>query len=360
MNKIFDTICRKHTGRSRRVSSWDRTGGNDDFIRVQPGETAEIARIEGPACINHIWMTIFNPERYYLRRMVLRMWWDGEQSPSVEVPVGDFFGMGHGICTDFVSFPLQMSPEGGKGFNCFFPMPFESMAVIELANEGESGEAQVYFYFDYEQEEQPEDLLRFHAQWRRENPTDGVDDSQETNTEFQLQGTNLSGDGNYVILEAEGQGNYAGCHLNIHNLRRTDDFNWYGEGDDMIFIDGEPFPPSLHGTGAEDYFNTAWCPTKSQHAPFHGIILPGGPNWAGKISLYRYHILDPIRFSKSIRVTIEHGHANKRSDDYSSTAYWYQDEPHTAKVDLLPVEQRLPRLTFDYDIYQEYMEKGIF
>jgi hypothetical protein len=143
-------------------------------------------------------------------------------------------------------------------------------------------------------------------------------------------------------LEATGRGHYVGCVLNIHNLRDTTEWNWYGEGDDMIFIDGEAWPPSLHGTGTEDYFNTAWCPTQTYHAPYHGITLPGGDNWGGQISLYRFHIEDPVPFERSIRVSIEHGHANKRSDDYSSVAYWYQAEPHEP-FDLAPVEQRAPR-----------------
>ncbi|MGH3729076.1 MAG: glycoside hydrolase family 172 protein, partial [Micromonosporaceae bacterium] len=125
-----------------------------------------------------------------------------------------------------------------------------------------------------------------------------------------------------------GRGHYVGATVNIRNLRETFEWNWYGEGDDMIFIDGEPFPPSLHGTGTEDYFNTAWCPSESYAAPYHGITLPGGVNWSGEISLYRFHIEDPITFTSSIRVGIEHGHANKRSDDWSSVAYWYQTLPH--------------------------------
>ena len=153
---------------------------------------------------------------------------------------------------------------------------------------------------------------------------------------------NLSGEGNYVILEAEGQGHYVGCNLNIQNLRKTNEWNWYGEGDDMIFIDGDQWPPRLHGTGTEDYFNTAWCPTQEQCAPYHGVISPGGPNWADRVTLYRYHIEDPIQFSERIRVTIEHGHANHRSDDYSSTAYWYQAEPHKKFPKLPNVNKRAP------------------
>ena len=114
-------------------------------------------------------------------------------------------------------------------------------------------------------------------------------------------------------------------------------FNWYGEGDDMIFIDGEQWPPSLHGTGTEDYFNTAYCPADKYDAPYHGMTLPGGPNWSGKSSYYRFHIEDAIHFRKSIKVTIEHGHANHRADDISSTAYWYQLEPHKPFPPLPPV-----------------------
>jgi hypothetical protein len=110
----------------------------------------------------------------------------------------------------------------------------------------------------------------------------------------------------------------------------------------MIFIDGERWPPSLHGTGTEDYFNTAWCPQQQYSAPYHGITLGGEDNWSGHVSLYRFHVEDPVTFERSIRVTIEHGHANKRSDDYSSVAYWYQAEPH-CPFSILPVEQRAAR-----------------
>lgn len=328
----------------KRVSSYDRTGGNDDRIYIKPGETATIAQIEGAGCITHIWMTMACDEKHFLRKVVLRMYWDQETEPSVEVPIGDFFGMGHAQHKNFTSLPLQMSPQDGKSFNCWFPMPFADGARIEVTNECSEQQLILYFYIDYEEYDSlPEDQARFHAQWRRENPTDGISDEGMRNDEFQLQGENKTGEGNYVVLEAEGKGHYVGCNLNIHNLRFTNKWNWYGEGDDMIFIDGEPFPPRLHGTGTEDYFNTAWCPDQEVCTPYHGIILGGGPNWSGKISLYRYHIEDPIMFEKSIKVTIEHGHNNHRSDDWSSTAYWYQVEPHKPFPKLLPVEKRLPR-----------------
>lgn len=328
---------------SRRQSSWDRTGGNDDRLHIQPGEKAVLADISGSGCIKHIWVTIACEEQYYLRKIILRAWWDGEQDPSIEAPVGDFFGIGHAETRNFSALPLQMSPQDGKGFNCFFPMPFAKSARIEVTSECEKAEVLFYYYVDYQlYDEAPQGVGYFHAQWRRQNPTDGISDEGMTNEMYEFGGTNATGDGNYVILDTQGEGHYVGCNLNIHNLRLTEKWNWYGEGDDMIFIDGESFPPSLHGTGTEDYFNTSWCPNQEYSAPYHGITMPGGPNWSGKISLYRFHIEDPVCFRKSIRVTIEHGHNNHRSDDVSSTAYWYQSEPHTP-VALPPVSQRLPR-----------------
>ncbi len=354
--------------KTRRASSWDRSGGNDDRIYIPCGQSALLADIKGAGCINHIWCTFTSSEADSLRKVVLRMRWDDEPDYSVEVPIGDFFGVGHAEAVDFVSLPLQMSPAQGRAFNCFFPMPFGTRATIDVVNEMES-ELIFYYYIDYELHDKlDDDIGRFHAQWRRENPTDGISDEGVDNKGWSFGDTNIGGQGNYVILDAEGQGHYVGCNLNIHNLRNGDAqrwphelgwpvriaqlqdgsdllfdrFNWYGEGDDMVFIDGDTWPPSMHGTGTEDYFNTAWCPAVAYHAPYHGITLPGGPNWSGKVSMYRFHIEDPICFQESLRVTIEHGHANHRSDDVSSTAYWYQLEPHKPFPTLPPVEARLP------------------
>ncbi len=344
-------LPRHRRARSRRASSWDRSGGNDDRLTVQPGETALLADIEGPGSITHIWCTTALPlqegpdqeDNDYLRALVLRITWDDAEHPSVLVPLGDFFGVGHGRTTNFVSAPLQMSPQDGKGFNCWFHMPFASRARIELISELEDVPVFFYYYVDYHLfDSADEELGYFHAAWNRESPTDGTDQGDESNREFQIEGTNLTGDGNYVILDTRGRGHYVGCVLNVHNLRSTTDWNWYGEGDDMIFIDDEPFPPSLHGTGTEDYFNTAWCPSEEYNAPYHGITLPGGSNWSGQISLYRFHVEDPVVFERSIRVTIEHGHANKRSDDLSSVAYWYQTLPGTPPM-LPPYAERRPR-----------------
>jgi Protein of unknown function (DUF2961) len=328
---------------SRRASSWDRTGGNRDCIAIPPGDSHELVRVDRPGVVRHLWMTAASDDPHHLRTSTLRTYWDGASTPCIETPLGDFFGLGHARTASFWSLPLQMGPQDGKGLNCWFPMPFDT-ARIEVANDG-AVPLTLYFYIDYElTDAHGADAGRFHARWHRENPTDGIDRRGRTNDDYLFGGANLDGAGNYVILEAAGEGHYVGCHLDIVNRSGvgSDTFDWYGEGDDMIFVDGEAFPPSLHGTGTEDYFGTAWCPTEAYSAPYHGVILPGGPNWSGEISLYRYHVEDPVRFRRSIRVTIEHGHANRRSDDVSSTAYWYQHEPHGAQPAYLSLEARLP------------------
>jgi len=319
-------------GRTKRVSSWDRTGGNNDRITIPPGKTAVLADLRGAGCITHIWVTINCLDRLHLRKILLRMFWDGEAEPSVEVPLGDFFGLGHAKNRNFAFLLFAMNPRDGRAMNCYFPMPFSDGARVEAVNECEVPVDAFYYYVDYEEYDGPEEGLgRFHAQWRRENPCRGV---------RLPEGRNLTGEENYVILEAEGRGHYVGCVLNVD----SEAGGWYGEGDDMIFIDGEGWPPSLHGTGTEDYFCGAWSPDEEYWGLYSGLPLAGRPRYLGKTSMYRLHVADPVRFRRSIRVTIEHGHANNRSDDYSSTAYWYQTEPHKPFPKIPPAEQRIPRM----------------
>ena len=338
-------LCFRRRARRNRISSYDIKGGNADFVIIAPGESRVLCDMKGAGCITHIWTTIGYDETqssHVPRKAVLRMYWDEEASPSVEAPIGDFFGMGHGITRNFVSEPLQMSPEDGRGFNCWFPMPFETGARIVVENQNHEN-IFLFYYIDYEELDLlPPDTLRFHAQWRRQCPTDGVDESTVDKDYFVAGGENITGDGNYVILEAEGAGHYVGCNLNIDNRRPGTEADWPGEGDDMIFIDGEKWPPRLHGTGTEDYVCTAWGPRQEYNAPYHGIILGGEKNWKGQMTYYRYHVKDPVIFESSIRVTLEHGHDNHRSDDFSSTAYWYQTEPHKPFEELPAMQARLP------------------
>ncbi len=342
-------------GRRLRSSSWNRTGKNADRVQLKPGETAVIADIAGAGCIRHIWMTISTREPHYLRRMVLRAYWDGEEAPSVESPVGDFFGVGHARVTNYWSLPLNMvtggrpESENRAAMNCFFPMPFARGARLTVENQGEEPVRALYYYVDYEAYDGlPEEALRFHAQWRRQNPTvpTSLDLSQGADFRRTNEVVNLDGKLNYVILEAKGRGHYVGCNLSIDHINPIKNFGWFGEGDDMIFIDGDE-KPTLVGTGTEDYFCAAWgYPGGHNSMPYHGISLAGpttGPApYSGKWTMYRYHIEDPVMFRKSIKVTIEHGHGNVHANDYSSVGYWYQTEPHAAFPELPPAEKRLP------------------
>ena len=345
MEGLKNLIFAKETKR-KRVSSFDKTGGNDDRLYIAPGETVVIADIPGAGIINHIWMTHQNgdfvEEKNSLRKVQLKMYWDGEENPSVLAPLGDFFGMGHGMCRNYVSAPLQMSPEDGKGFNCWWPMPFKKNFKIEVVNDCNT-DLILYFYIDYEVHSTvDENAMYFHALWHRELTKGKTKEEMGDHVNWCHGGENTDGEGNYVVCDVEGEGHYCGCNVNIVNLDPTYLWNWPGEGDDMIFVDGENWPPELHGTGTEDYVNMAWCPTQEYSAPFHGLILGGENNWKGKITYYRYHIQDPISFKKSIKVTIEHGHNNNRSDDWSTTAYWYQTKQHKQFDEILPVEERMP------------------
>lgn len=341
----LSNIHKKRDFKSVRQSSYDRSGGNDDRIYIKPGETRVIASEIGFGTITHIWMTMQNEgfviEPNYLRKVVIKMYWDDSKVPSVQAPIGDFFGMGHAMCKNFVSAPLQMSPQDGKGFNCWWPMPFNKNFKIEIVNDCNT-DLILYFYINYELYKKPqEDIMYFHALWHRETTVGHSKDKFNSHLDWCHGGKNTTGEENYLVVETKGEGVYCGCNVNIVNLDDSSLWNWPGEGDDMIFIDGDT-KPTLHGTGTEDYVNMSWCPTQEYNAPYHGLILGGDNNWKGKITYYRYHIQDPIAFKKSIKVTIEHGHNNNRSDDWSSTAYWYQTKPVASMPKIIGVKDRMP------------------
>jgi hypothetical protein len=222
-------------------------------------------------------------------------------------------------------------------------MPFQKHARITVTNEGKQRVDSFYFNIDYRvySKPLPADTLYFHAQYRQAAPAKGWTNQWQNNNDSQIEAKkNLDGDGNYVWMEAKGRGHFVGVTMSV--LQNQD--GWWGEGDDMFFVDGEN-QPSINGTGSEDYFLGAW--DFGNHAFSYGLYGAPvkGEEYAGsRSSVYRFHLDSPITFTQSLRATIEHGHANHRSDNYFSVAYWYQTEPHAPFPALPSLERRIPRL----------------
>jgi hypothetical protein len=324
-----------------RASSYDRSGGNDDFRVIAPGDTLTLLDESGPGLISHVWITIASEDPNHLKALVLRMFWDGESTPSVETPIGDFFGLGLGEYYLYQSLPLSVASD--KALNSFFPMPFQKHARITVTNEGARKVDAFYFNIDYRAYSKPlpADLLYFHAQYRQAAPAHGWTTDWSSNGEPNVNNKkNLNGEGNYVWMEATGRGHFVGVTMSV--LQNQND--WWGEGDDMFFVDGESLP-SINGTGSEDYFLGAWGFGDHPFAyPLFGAPVKGKEQAGSRTSVYRFHLDSPIPFTKSLRATIEHGHANHRSDNFFSVAYWYQTEPHAAFPTLPPLEQRIPKI----------------
>ncbi len=324
-----------------RSSSYDRTGANADFRGIAPGETLTLLDENGPGLISHVWVTIASDDPHHLKALVLRMYWDGEATPSVETPIGDFFGLGLGDYFLYQSLPLSVGAD--KALNSFFPMPFQKHARITVTNEGALKVDSFYFNIDYRAYSKPlsGELLYFHAQYRQAAPAPGWTNRWTSDGDPLVNDKkNLNGEGNYVWMEATGRGHFVGVTMSVQQNQD----GWWGEGDDMFFVDGET-TPSINGTGSEDYFLGAWG--FGDHAFSYGLFgapVKGQEVAGSRTSVYRFHLDSPIPFTKSLRATIEHGHANHRSDNYFSVAYWYQTEPHAAFPALPPLAQRIPRI----------------
>ena len=338
----LNDLTRARKARTGRFSSWDTTGRNADAWQIGPGETRVLADIRGPGRITHIWMT----QGAHYRECLLRITWDNAKAPSVLVPLGDFFCLGHGIVNSFQSFLFSGSTSRNNQFNtgcalnCYAPMPFRERALVELVNESSERHGQ-YFYVDYENcdEPLPEDTLYFHAEFRRQNPFGGWGHEIRVNTpEADIVNTERTAwENNYVILETKGRGHYIGCNLSVTNFQGT----WWGEGDDMIWVDGYKWPPDLHGTGSEDYLNQAWGMQTNAFMRNGSSIHES--NTHGYQTSYVFHLENPVRYTKEIKVTIEHGHGNHLANEMSSVAYWYADGPRAA-VAVPPVAKRMPVL----------------
>jgi len=310
---LLDSLERPGSFESQRSSSADKNwrNGNADFRPIEPGQTLTIAELEGPGRITHLWFTINAQDPYYPRSLTLRIYWDGESEPSVEAPIGDFFAVGHGLDVPVNSFPVAVSSDG-RARNCYWPMPFRQSARITVSNDSRDKKVHnLYWYVDWQKlPSLPADTMYFYAQYRQEFPCQSGDD--------------------YLILDAEGDGIYVGTVLSVH----MDEQSWFGEGDDRFYIDGEK-EPRLRGTGTEDYFCDAWG-FRQFNNPFYGVSVWEGFNADDRGTAYRWHIPDPIRFHKSLRVTIEHKGVlfrpdgkvktgfGERADYFSSVAFWYQ------------------------------------
>jgi hypothetical protein len=334
-------LTQQQTYTTHRVSSSDPTGANLDSRKVEAGQTLTVFDVDGPGMISHIWFTIASVEPYHLKRIVLRIYWDGEATPSVEAPIGDFFGLGLGYYVPWQS--AMLSVGSIKDMNCFFPMPFARHARITVTNEGQKQVKALYYNIDYRTDATTlaPGTLYFHAQYRQAQPNHGWTNQWSKNSQpFVNRKMNPTGQDNYVWLDAKGTGQYAGVTMSI--LQNQDD--WWGEGDDMFFVDGAK-KPSIAGTGAEDYFLGAWG---FKDHPFsyqmYGAPVVGKSRAGSRTSVYRFHLDSPIVFKSSFLATIEHGNANHRSDNYYSVAYWYQAEPHAAFPALPAVDERLPML----------------
>lgn len=310
---------------SKRVSSYDRSGGNNDRIEnIENGERRVLFDVQGAGMINHIWITIAPPPQQLSRNdIILRMYWDGNPFPSVESPIGPFFGQGWQESYPFSVLPLSAGPKDGRGMVSYFAMPFAKGAKIEIENQTGQLIRAFYYYVDYvEMASLPEDLGRFHA-WYNHETTEALPDGENEWGSLGPQGQNPLGTDNYLIADVQGKGHFVGVNYFVHSPTPM----WYGEGDDMIFIDGDQ-RPTLHGTGTEDYFNTSWCPKSLFQHPYFGYARVNDDiGWLGRTHVYRFHIADPLYFKSSFKFSIEHGHNNCLTLDLASVAYWYQAAP---------------------------------
>ena len=336
-------------GRARAVTSADpNPNSNADRIKyIAPGETRVLADIQGPAVIRHIWLTFNDARPNWLEEggsarpdeIVLRMYWDSALEPAVEAPLGDFFEAGFGLRKEINSVPVQV--ESGDGYNCYWAMPFYKRGLITVTNESPKNIRSFYYHVDYTADEVlPEKTAYFCAQYRNEFPEQSGRD--------------------YLILDARGEGHYIGTVMSVRSRSPL----WFGEGDAKFYVDGET-GPTIQGTGTEDYFLMAWGLSEALY-PYFGCtyMSTSFDDLGARYCLYRWHVLDPVRFTKSLRFEIEHkgwisadetesgkveGHVEKE-DDMATVAFWYQVGQPKRFARIPPLAQRLfPDLDIVYE-----------
>ena len=285
------------------------------YVQIKPGQTFTLAEMEGPGAIQHIWMTPTGNWRF----SILRIYWDDENEPSVECPVGDFFGQGWNTYAQLTSLPVCVNP--GSAFNCYWPMPFRKKCRITMENINDKDAMTVYYQIDYTLTEVPSDAAYFHAQFRRSNPVE----------------TSI-----YTIVDGiKGKGQFVGLYL----AWGANNNGWWGEGEIKFFLDGDGQFPTICGTGTEDYFCGSYNFDRegkykefcTPYSGLHQVIRPGGDyKVTMRFGLYRWHIMDPIRFEKDLKITIQDlgwhhgGRYLAQHSDIASTCFWYQADPHAA------------------------------
>ncbi len=322
-------MCELENGNARAAArDLGRGWKVNPYIFIEPGETKTLADIQGPGCIQHIWMTPTGP----WRNAILRFYWDGQETPSVECPVGDFFASGWNQYAQLSSLAVCVNP--GSAFNCYWQMPFRKRCRVTLENIGPD-RLTYYYQIDYTLTEVPEDCAYFHAQFRRVNP--------------------LPYKSVYTILDGvKGQGHYVGTYM----AWGSNSCGWWGEGEIKFYMDEDREFPTICGTGTEDYFcgsynfedpvtHDRYVPFTTPYSGLHQVITPDALYQSQfRFGMYRWHIQDPVRFQSGLRVTIqalgwrEGGRYLPLRDDLASVAYWYQTLP-TAPFPTLPDKDSL-------------------
>ncbi|MDR1517249.1 MAG: DUF2961 domain-containing protein [Dysgonamonadaceae bacterium] len=295
------------------------------YVTIQSGETFTMAEIEGQGAIQHIWMTPTGNWRF----SIIRIYWDDETEPSVECPIGAFFGMGWNEYAPLNSLPITVNP--GSAFNSYWVMPFRKKCKITMTNINDADPMNLYYQIDYTLTDVPADAAYFHAQFRR---------------------TKVNETSDYTIIDnVKGEGQYVGVYM----AWQVNNNGWWGEGEIKFFMDGDTKFPTICGTGTEDYFcgsynfdrNGRYVPFTTPYAGLVQVLPPDITYKSGqRFGLYRWHVMDPVRFKKDLRITIQDlgwrhgGRYLPQKSDISSVCFWYQTEPH-AKFPKLPAWQDL-------------------
>ena len=277
-------------------------------LKLSAGQSVTIMDQAGPGVIRHIWVTL---DTKYYRHLIVRIYWDGEATPSVESPIGDLFCAAWNLRQKINSLAINVNPSGGM--NSFFPMPFRKQARVTIENQAPADLEHFFYTINYTLEPVTSDARYFHAQWRRSNPLQSGTD--------------------YVMIDGvKGQGQYVGTFM----AWQQNNAGWWGEGEIKMFLDGDTTFPTICGTGTEDYFGGAWCFGDDYSSPYMGFqqVVKKSGEVGARMTLYRFHLHDPVFFKSDLRVTMQalgwrsEGRYLPLQDDISSVVYWYQAEPH--------------------------------